>query len=210
MDDLSGYANRPFAFVMRYFRQRSAAHAVILLCVVAAVACSVGTQYGVKSLVDALSSGPGHSGGVWLAFIFLMSLIAADNFLWRIASWVASFTFVGVTGDLRRDIFRHLTGHAPSYFADRMPGMLTSRITATSNAVFTVENMFVWNVLPPCIATIAAIALIGTVSPSMAAGLMVVAGVSNRARELLHVTSLDTVWPIYDSRREAIEALEAD
>ncbi|HTJ01882.1 MAG TPA: ABC transporter ATP-binding protein, partial [Methylovirgula sp.] len=177
MDDLSGYANRPFAFVMRYFRQRSAAHAVILLCVVAAVACSVGTQYGVKSLVDALSNGPGHSGGVWLAFIFLMSLIAADNFLWRIASWVASFTFVGVTGDLRRDIFRHLTGHAPSYFADRMPGMLTSRITATSNAVFTVENMFVWNVLPPCIATIAAIALIGTVSPSMAAGLMVVAGV---------------------------------
>jgi ATP-binding cassette subfamily B protein len=93
----------------------------------------------------------------------LMSLIAADNFLWRIASWTASFTFVRVTGDLRRDIFRHLTGHAPSYFSDRMPGMLTSRITATSNAVFTVENMFVWNVLPPCIATIAAIGLIGTV-----------------------------------------------
>ena len=83
-----------------------------------------------------------------------MSLIAADNFLWRIASWTASFTFVGVTGDLRRDMFRHLTGHAPSYFSDRLPGMLTSRITATSNAVFTVENMFVWNVLPPCIATV--------------------------------------------------------
>ena len=105
-----------------------------------------------------------------------MSLIAADNFLWRIASWTASFTFVGVTGDLRRDIFRHLTGHAPSYFSDRLPGMLTSRITATSNAVFTVENMFVWNVLPPCIATVAAIALIGTVSLPMAAGLIVVAG----------------------------------
>ena len=177
MDDLSGYANRPFAFVMRYLRQRSGAHAGILLCVVAAVACSVGTQYGVKSLVDALDAGPAASGMVWLAFIFLTSLIAADNFLWRIASWVASFTFVGVTGDLRRDIFRHLTGHAPSYFADRMPGMLTSRITATSNAVFTVENMFVWNVLPPCIATVAAIALIGTVSLSMAAGLMVVAGI---------------------------------
>ena len=105
-----------------------------------------------------------------------MSLIAADNFLWRIASWTASFTFVGVTGDLRRDIFRHLTGHAPSYFSDRLPGMLTSRITATSNAVFTVENMFVWNVLPPCIATVAAIALIGTVSLPMAAGMIVVAG----------------------------------
>jgi ATP-binding cassette subfamily B protein len=54
--------------------------------------------------------------------------------------------------------------------------MLTSRITATSNAVFTVENMFVWNVLPPCIATLASIVLIGTVSLPMAAGLVVVAG----------------------------------
>ena len=136
----------------------------------------MGTQYGVKGLVDSLSAGPSHAGGVWMAFIFLMSLIAADNFLWRIASWTASYTFVGVTGDLRRDIFRHLTGHAPSYFSDRLPGMLTSRITATSNAVFTVENMFVWNVLPPCMATVSAIALIGTVSPYMAGGLIIVAG----------------------------------
>ncbi|WP_159010722.1 ABC transporter ATP-binding protein [Bradyrhizobium sp. S69] len=176
MDSLSGYAHRPFPFVLRYLRQRPASHVIILTAVVAAVACSVGTQYGVKNIVDSLSAGPAHSGGVWLAFIFLMSLIAADNFLWRIASWTASYTFVGVTGDLRRDIFRHLTGHAPSYFSDRLPGMLTSRITATSNAVFTVENMFVWNVLPPCMATVSAIALIGTVSPYMAGGLIVIAG----------------------------------
>ena len=176
MDQLSGYAHRPFHFVLRYLRKRLASHLVILTAVVAAVACSVGTQYGVKYLVDCLSAGAGRAASVWLAFVFLMSLIAADNFLWRIASWTASFTFVGVTGDLRRDIFRHLTGHAPSYFSDRLPGMLTSRITATSNAIFTVENMFVWNVLPPCIATIAAIALIGTVSWPMAAGLIVIAG----------------------------------
>jgi ATP-binding cassette, subfamily B, bacterial len=175
MDNLSGYARRPFSFVLRYLRQRRAAHGVILVAVVGAVACSVGTQYGVKNLVDGLTSGQSH--GVWLAFALLMSLIAADNLLWRVASWTASFTFVGVTGDLRRDMFRHLTGHAPSYFSDRLPGMLTSRITATSNAVFTVENMFVWNVLPPCIATISAILLIGTVSVAMSAGLLVIAGV---------------------------------
>ena len=176
MDNLSGYAHRPLPFVLRYLRQRLASHLVIVTSVVAAVACSVGTQYGVKYLVDGLSAGPSRAGTVWLAFVFLMSLIAADNFLWRIASWTASFTFVGVTGDLRRDIFRHLTGHAPSYFSDRLPGMLTSRITATSNAVFTVENMFVWNVLPPCMATVTAIALIGTISPSMSVALSLIAG----------------------------------
>src|ERR1700744_1550855 len=176
MDNLSGYANRPFAFVLRYVRQKPASHFVILSCVVAAVACSVGTQYGVKFLVDGLSGGPTHADNVWLAFVLLMSLIAADNFLWRVAGWIASFTFVGVTGDLRRDMCRHLTGHARSYFSDRLPGMLPSRITATSNAIFSVENMFIWNVLPPVIATIAAICLIGTVSLPMAAGLIVIAG----------------------------------
>ena len=175
MDNLSGYVRRPFPFVLRYLRRRRAAHVVIVSAVAAAVACSVGTQYGVKNLVDSLTAGSSHANGVWLAFGFLMSLIAADNLLWRVASWTASFTFVGVTGDLRRDMFRHLTGHAPSYFSDRLPGMLTSRITATSNAVFTVENMFVWNVLPPCIATVSAILLIGTVSLAMSAGLIVIA-----------------------------------
>jgi len=175
MDNLSGYVRRPFPFVLRYLRRRRAAHVIIISAVVAAVACSVGTQYGVKNLVDSLTAGSSHANGVWLAFGFLMSLIAADNLLWRVASWTASFTFVGVTGDLRRDMFRHLTGHAPSYFSDRLPGMLTSRITATSNAVFTVENMFVWNVLPPCIATVSAILLIGTVSLAMSAGLIVIA-----------------------------------
>src|SRR6266702_4311467 len=115
MDVLSGYANRPLRFVLRYLRQRLASHVVIVAAVVAAVACSVGTQYGVKYLVDGLSAGPGSAGRVWLAFVFLMSLIAA-------------------------------------------------------------ENMFVWNVLPPCIATVAAIVLIGTVSLPMSAGLIVVAG----------------------------------
>jgi anti-anti-sigma factor len=39
-------------------------------------------------------------------------------------------------------------------------------------------------------------------------GTMALAGVNDRTRELLRVTSLDMVWPIYQSRREAIEALE--
>ena len=41
-------------------------------------------------------------------------------------------------------------------------------------------------------------------------GTMALAGVSGRARELLHLTSLDFVWPIYASRREAVEALLSD
>ena len=41
-------------------------------------------------------------------------------------------------------------------------------------------------------------------------GTMALAGVSARAKELLHLTSLDFVWPIYGDRREAIDALSAE
>ena len=175
MDDLCAYAVRPLAFIFRYVRRRPISHAVILAAVLGAVSCSVGTQYGVKHLVDVLSN---HNGaGLWAAFLLLGGLIASDNLLWRVASWIANYAFVGVTGDLRRDLFRHLMGHSQSYFADRLPGTLTSRVTATSNAVFTAENMFMWNVLPPCAATVAAIALVCTISLTMGGSLAVVAGI---------------------------------
>src|SRR5438093_4866267 len=41
-------------------------------------------------------------------------------------------------------------------------------------------------------------------------GMMVLSGVSPRARELLSVTALDTLWAIYDTDEEAISALELD
>jgi ATP-binding cassette, subfamily B, bacterial len=166
MVDLSSYAHQPFAFLGRYVRRRARAHSVILVAVLGAVGCSVSTQYGLKFLVDTLSAGA-KGPSVWYAFALLVSLIAADNLLWRAAGWVANGTFVAVTGDVRGDLFRYLTGHAPSYFADRAAGTLASRITATSNAIFTAENMFIWNVLPPCAAVVGAIAYLAIVSVEM-------------------------------------------
>ena len=167
VDDLCRFASRPWSFFARYVGKRPWSHALIALCVLSAVGCSVSMQYGLKSLVDALAAGPA-AGKVWPPFVVLGILIAADNGLWRVASLIASFTFVHVTGDIRRDLFRHLTGHAPSFFSDRQPGTLASRVTATSNAFFTVENMFVWNVMPPCAASVGATIYIGSVSVVMA------------------------------------------
>ena len=176
MEDLTEYRNRPLAFFGRYITRRRLSHAAILMAVVSAVGFSVTTQYGIKYLVDTLSAGA-QGVNPWRAFYLLVFFVAADNLLWRVASWIAAYTFVQVTGDLRADLFRYLTGHAPSYFAKRLPGVLTSRITATSNAIFTIENMCAWNILPPCIATVGAIAFLSTVSVWMAAFLAIVSGI---------------------------------
>ena len=41
-------------------------------------------------------------------------------------------------------------------------------------------------------------------------GMMALSGVSPQAKELLHMTSLDMLWPMYATRREAMEALLSD
>ncbi|PNO76168.1 ABC transporter ATP-binding protein [Burkholderia cenocepacia] len=169
---LSSYAHRPIAFLFRYIRLHPVAHLVVLCSVLAAVGCALGSQYAIKHLIDVLATGRHHPGPLWNAFALLVGLIAADNLLWRVGGWVAAHTFVAVTGDLRRDLFQHLIGHSPTYYSEKQPGTLASRITATSNAVYTSENTMAWNVLPPCIAVMGAILMIIVVNPLMAAGLL--------------------------------------
>ncbi|AQQ42025.1 MULTISPECIES: ABC transporter ATP-binding protein [Burkholderia] len=169
---LSSYAHRPIAFLFRYIRRHPVAHLVVLCSVLAAVGCALGSQYAIKHLIDVLATGRHHPGPLWSAFALLVGLIAADNLLWRVGGWVAAHTFVAVTGDLRRDLFQYLIGHSPTYYSEKQPGTLASRITATSNAVYTSENTMAWNVLPPCIAVMGAILMIIVVNPLMAAGLL--------------------------------------
>jgi ATP-binding cassette subfamily B protein len=169
--DITRFTERPFAFILHYVLSRPTSHGFMMMAVIGAAACAVSTQYGIKFLVDTLAPGPPGDGRVWLAFALLVALIAGDNLLWRIAGWIASRTIVADTGDVRNDMFRHLMGHAPRYFADRLPGVLTSRITATSNAMFTIEYLIMWNVLPPCVATFGAIIYLSALSPLVTAGL---------------------------------------
>jgi ATP-binding cassette subfamily B protein len=165
----------PIGFLWQYVRRHPWGHATVFLSVLVAVMCAVSVQYGLKHLIDIIAAGPEKAAGLWTAFALLCSLVAADSLLWRIAGWAAAYTFVAVTGDIRRDLFAHLSGHSPSYFAERLPGALASRITATSNAVFTTENTGSWNVLPPVVAVVCSIVLIGSVNPIMAGALVAVA-----------------------------------
>ena len=173
--DLTHFRHRPIAFLWRYVAQNPLGHAVILAAVVLAVAASVTTQYGMKTLIDAVSRGPGGGGDVWGAFALLCALITADNLLWRVGCGMAAFSFVRVTGQVRRDLFAHLAGHSPSYYAERLPGTLAGRVTSTAQAMFQTENVLSWNVLPPCLAVVIAISLISTVQPFMG---LTLAGIS--------------------------------
>ena len=173
--DLTRFRNRPIGFLWHYVLQHKLGHCVVIGSVILAVIASVTTQYGMKTLIDAVSKGVGGGGNVWGAFALLCGLITADNLMWRVGCAMAAFSFVRVTGDVRRDLFGHLAGHSPTYYAERLPGTLAGRITSTAQAMFQTENVLSWNVLPPCLAVVVAISLISTVQPWMGLSL---AGIS--------------------------------
>ncbi|MFT8861731.1 MAG: ABC transporter ATP-binding protein [Acetobacter fabarum] len=175
---LPAYAGRPVSFLLRYMRARPVGHALVFGAVGGAISCIVLSSYGIRHLVDLMTS---HSGaaavsGVWAAVGVLIGLIVADNICWRIAGWFAARTFVAVTGDIRQDLFRFLTGHSPAYFADRMPASLAARIATAGNVSFTIENMLAWNVLPPSLNVLLSVVLMLSVSLTMGGATVLLAG----------------------------------
>ncbi|WP_233849651.1 ABC transporter ATP-binding protein [Paraburkholderia sp. HD33-4] len=172
--EISRYAGRPIRLLWRYVGRRRFAHVVVLSSVLIAVGCALGSQYGIKNLIDALPAGRAHPQTVIRAFTILVILILADNLFWRIGGWIAARAFVGVTGDIRNEMFAYLSAHAPVFFADKQPGVLSSRVSAMANAVYTVENTVAWTALPPCLTVAGAIAMVAVVSVPMSLALVTV------------------------------------
>jgi len=172
---LPRYASHgPGRFLLHYVRLRFGSHLVVLLAVVAAVGCAIGSQYGVKDLVDALSQRDRSATELWSAVGLLLALVAGDNLLWRLAGWISTYAFVAVGGDLRLDLFDHLSGHGTRYFTDRFPGALAGRITTAANTAWTIENSLTWNTIPPALAVLSAIGLLSIVDWQMTVVLLVI------------------------------------
>ncbi|NVN11386.1 ABC transporter ATP-binding protein [Nguyenibacter vanlangensis] len=168
-DQLVRYLGRPLPFIFRYVRRHALQHVVIFLSVAVAVGCTVGATYATRFLIDTMTAHGAHDmGPIWRAVAFLVVVIAADNLSWRVAGWFATHAFVAITGDVRRDLFRYLTGHSAAFFAERMPGAMATRISTSAVSLFTLENLAAWNVLPPCLNVALSIGLLLTVSPLMA------------------------------------------
>jgi ATP-binding cassette subfamily B protein len=113
---------------------------------------------------------------LWSAVALLLALVAGDNLLWRLAGWVSTHAFVAVGGDIRLDLFNHLSGQGTRYFVERLPGALAGRITAAANAAWTIENSLTWTTIPPGTAVIGSILILGTINWHLTVVLLVVVG----------------------------------
>ncbi|MBK8209584.1 MAG: ABC transporter ATP-binding protein [Rhodospirillales bacterium] len=175
---LPRYASRgPVMFLLHYVLCRWATHLVVLLAVVGAVGCAIGAQYAVKHLVDVLGLGKPSDFQLWTAVAMLLLLVAGDNLLWRLAGWVATHAFVAVGGDLRLDLFEHLSGHGTRYFSDQFPGALAGRITNAANAAWSIQQSLTWSTIPPAAAVLSSIAVLGLINWKITVVLFVIVSI---------------------------------
>ncbi len=172
---LPRYASRgAIRFLLHYVGRRAGSHSLVLGAVLAAVGCAVGSQYAVKQLVDTLGKHSPSDFELWSTVTILLALVAGDNLLWRLAGWVSTYAFVAVGGDIRLELFNHLSGHGTRYFVERFPGELSGRITGAATAAWTIENSLTWNTIPPGLAVLSSIAVLGTINWRLTAVLMLV------------------------------------
>jgi ATP-binding cassette subfamily B protein len=164
----------PAVFLLHYVGRRLTSHLVVLLAVLSAVGCAIGSQYAIKNLVDVLGSGQPSNAALWGAVGLLLALVAGDNLLWRLAGWVASYAFVAVGGDLRLDLFDHLSGHGSRYFTEQFPGALAARITTAANAAWSIESSLTWTTIPPAVAVISSIFVLSVINWQITATLLVI------------------------------------
>jgi ATP-binding cassette subfamily B protein len=161
-------------FLAHYVLRRALSHGVVLIAVVAAVACAIGAQYAVKHLVDVMSGPEAARDALWWAVGLLLVVVAGDNLLWRVAGWVSTYAFPAVGADLRLDLFNHLSGHGTRYFVEQFPGALASRITTAANAAWTIESSLTWNTIPPALAVLFSIAVLGAIDGELTLVLVVI------------------------------------
>ncbi|RCW65199.1 ABC transporter ATP-binding protein [Pseudorhodoferax soli] len=183
---------RPAAFLWHYVRRRPLLFGTLGLLIVAGAACSVGVQYGMKLIVDAMALGDRHSRAIWVWLALFIVLIAAESLCWRLGGWLGCHAVVATGVDVRLDMFRHLSGHSQDYFSRHMAGSLGNRVTATAGATGSILGTLVWKILPPCVDFVGAVVVLWTVDVRMAlalAGFVAVMGVvlarfGRRARPL--------------------------
>ncbi|MBE7619958.1 ATP-binding cassette domain-containing protein [Komagataeibacter sp. FXV2] len=166
---MAGLRHHPARFMGWYVRRHRWAHLLVMAMVTLAMACGVSTSYIIRHLVNAMAASPRPDMAVvWSMVGVFCGVIFLDGCAWRVAGWMASGLFVQVGGDIRRDLFRYLTGHSVAYFSERMSGALSARISTAANAVFSLENQMAWTLLPSTLNILMSIGMLVTVSPWMA------------------------------------------
>ncbi|MES1973204.1 MAG: ABC transporter ATP-binding protein [Pseudomonadota bacterium] len=149
----------PVRFLAHYVAIRPLGFALLTLIVVAAASSSVGVQYAMKLLIDAMT-GRGHAlAPVYTALAAFVGLVAFENLLLRVSATLLCQLTVSSAVRIRLDMFDYLTGHQLSFFQNQRAGSLGHRVGALTGSFSALIHRILMEIAPPLISFVGALVI---------------------------------------------------
>jgi len=146
------FLRSPWRFVAHYIGVRPLGFAILFLIVVSASASSVGVQYAMKLLIDAMINPTPALTHVHFALAAFITLVAMENGLLRGSAMLLCRVSTASGVRIRLDMFEYLTGHQLAFFQNERAGSLGHRVGALSGSFAAVIHRILFEIVPPLIA----------------------------------------------------------
>ncbi|HTG39226.1 ABC transporter ATP-binding protein, partial [Sphingomonas sp.] len=163
------FLSSPVRFLIHYVAARPVAFMALGLVVIAGAASSVGVQYAMKLLIDAMTMARGSADPVYWALALFIGLVVAESALQRGAAFMLGHNTVVSGIRIRLDMFDHLTGHQLPFFQTQRAGSLGHRIGSLAGIFGALIHRLLMEVTPPLVAFVGALIVFVTIDIRMAA-----------------------------------------
>jgi len=129
-----------FKRVIGLHRPHAGVVALLIVVIVGSAAVGLGPAYLLQRIVDdalPTAAGGGSSSTLNTLILVMVVLVALGAFFGVVQSYLSNVIGQTVMFDLRRDLYRHLTGMSLRWFTSNRTGEVLSRV---SNDVGSVQN----------------------------------------------------------------------
>ncbi|MDG2532985.1 ABC transporter ATP-binding protein [Sphingomonas sp. HITSZ_GF] len=161
-------------FLLHYVAVRPLGFLLLALLVIAQASSSVGVQYAMKLLIDAMTVPGSVLAQVQVALLAFIGLVALESLLLRGAAALLCRLSVASGVRIRLDMFDYLTGHQLSFFQNQRAGSLGHRVGALTGSFNALIHRFLMEIAPPLIAFGGALIIFLTIDVAMSALLAIV------------------------------------
>ncbi|WP_242152763.1 ABC transporter ATP-binding protein [Sphingomonas sp. BAUL-RG-20F-R05-02] len=168
------FLRSPTRFILHYVAARPWIFLALGLLVAGASLSSIGVQFAMKLLVDAMTGDVRARGTVYAALGVFLGLVILESLLQRVAALTLGHATVSSGVGIRLDMVEYLTGHQMPFFQNQRAGSLGHRISGLAGIFGAIVHRLLQEVTPPLIAFVGAMLIFVTIDVAMAAILGVV------------------------------------
>jgi len=168
---------KPFTFIWQLARENFALRlGLMALAVLLGQGLETFEPYALKGVVDSLTAIQAGDlpGGAGLPgwFLFLVVIWLGGTGAYRIYQITDIYTSPSIRALAQKRMFSWLMGHSNRYFQDNFAGKLGQKIKQGANAILGVIEILMFDVIRNLVLLVVGVALLWTVSPALAAGLL--------------------------------------